>query len=179
MICKNESDPTHNRKPGKKWHATIICKNIFSQMPMHICIKVVLRIAKYYKRLPYCFAARSTVKGDCKQARKEPGAPLEARELYYIKHRCMCQIHDIMQLCPKGDCKQRARGCLSKQAARARSHRKKTAAARSKFSAAQRFLVAEERIGGETDRWTRRLSTVGNDYFKAQTAISQSTALCK
>ena len=37
----------------------------------------------------------------------------------------MYQIHDIMQLCPKGDCKQRARGCLSKQTARARCHRKK------------------------------------------------------
>ena len=56
---------------------------------------------------------------------------------------------------------------------------KKTAAARTKFLAAQRFLVAEERIGGETDRWTRRLSTVGNHYFKAQTAISQSMAPCK
>ena len=91
----------------------------------------------------------------------------------------MYQIHDIMQLCPKGDCKQRARGCLSKQTARARCHRKKTAAARSKFSAAQRFLVAEERIGGKTDRWTRRLSTVGNHYFKAQTAISQSMVQSK
>ena len=97
----------------------------------------------------------------------------------YILHRYKCHIHDIMQICSKGDCKQRARGCLSKQTARARCHRKKRLLPEPSFWLHNVFLVAEERIGGETDRWTRRLSTVGNHYFKAQTAISQSMAPCK